>query len=309
MRILVTGGAGYVGSTLVPMLLSGGHDVRVVDLLRYGGYGLLPHCRHSGLEICRIDICNEAGIAKALSDVDLIIHLAAVVGSPACDLEPSLATATNIDGTRQILALRRRDQGFLLASTCSVYGHAEQDYCDESTRVSPATLYAESKLKGEEMALRAGNSVVYRFPTAFGLSGRMRLDLLPNSLTYQAVVNGEFSLYEPSARRNFIHVTDMARSIVLAIEYWNRMRDEIYNVGHETLNQTKGDLANKIRGLTNCIIHRADTGTDLDQRDYFLSFRRIRQSGFQPAMSMEDGIIELIRVSPLLGISPLLRNI
>lgn len=297
MKILVTGGGGYVGSILIPVLLSAGHQVRVVDIFRYGGQGLVSYCRDPGLELRIADICDESAIASALDGMDIIVHLAALVGSPACNLEPGLAVSTNIDGTAQILALRQSDQGLLLASSCSVYGRSALGHCDESTPALPTTLYARTKAKDEELVLASANSIVYRFPTAFGLSGQMRLDLLLNNLTYQAVTHGEFFLFEPEARRSFIHVTDMAHAVNFAINNWKDLRDNVYNAGHESLNLTKGDLARKIEAVTGCVVHESRLGSDPDQRDHFLSFAEIRRRGFRTSLSIDDGIREMARAA------------
>src|SRR3954447_6100676 len=189
MHILVTGGAGYVGSTLVPLLLDQGHRVRVFDSLKFGGQGLLPCCQYRTFELLKGDITDEAAVARALDGIDAVIHLAAIVGYPACKKEPQVAHATNVEGTRMLLSRRRPDQKFLFASTGSIYGSVPDYVCNEDTPRAPITLYGETKATAEQMVLDAGNSVAYRYATAFGVSNRMRLDLMPNDFTYQAVKN------------------------------------------------------------------------------------------------------------------------
>ena len=276
MRILVTGGAGYVGSTLVPMLLDQGHQVRVYDALKFGGHGLLPCCQDRHFELVKGDVSDRAGLAKALDGVDAVVHLAAIVGYPACKKEPQLAQATNVDGTRNLLDLRKPDQKVIFASTGSIYGSIPDYVCNENTPTTPITLYGETKLAAETMVLEAGNGVAYRYATAFGVSNRMRLDLMPNDFTYQAVKNRNLIVYEGGFKRTFIHVRDMARSILFALDNWDTVRDDVYNVGHESMNFTKEDIARMVLKHVDFYLHFAEVGTDADQRNYEVSYEKIR---------------------------------
>src|SRR3954453_15509312 len=300
MRILVTGGAGYVGSTLVPMLLEQGHRVRVLDALRFGGHGLLPCCQHRFFELTKGAPCDEAAVAKALDGVDAVVHLAAIVGYPACKKEPQVAYATNVEGTRTLLARRKPDQKFLYASTGSIYGSVPDYVCNENTPRAPITLYGETKAAAEQMTLEAGNAVAYRFATAFGVSNRMRLDLMPNDFAYQAVKNRNLIVYEGGFKRTFVHVRDMARSFIFALENWDAVRDDGYNVGHESMNFTKEDVARKILDHVNYYLHFAEVGHDADQRNYEVSYEKIRRKGFETTVDLDRGIAELVRAAQLI---------
>jgi nucleoside-diphosphate-sugar epimerase len=300
MRILVTGGAGYVGSTLVPMLLELGHRVRVYDALKFGGHGLLPCCQNRFFELQKGDVTDSEGMKNALDGIDAIVHLAAIVGYPACKKEPQVAHATNVEGTRTLLELRTPDQKIIFASTGSIYGSIPDYVCNEETPRAPITLYGETKAAAEEMVLAGGNSVAYRYATAFGVSNRMRLDLMPNDFTYQAVKNRNLIVYEGGFKRTFVHVRDMARSIIFALERWNEVRDEVYNVGHESMNFTKEDVARQILKHVNYYLHFAEVGTDADQRNYEVSYEKIRKKGFETTIDLDRGIAELVRAAKLI---------
>ena len=300
MRILVTGGAGYVGSTLVPMLLDQGHRVRVFDSLRFGGHGLLPCCENRFFELVKGDVADADALKKALDGVEAVIHLAAIVGYPACKKEPQVAQATNVEGTKTLLSVRKPDQKILFASTGSIYGSIPDYVCNENSPRAPITLYGETKAAAEELILNAGNSVAYRFATAFGVSNRMRLDLMPNDFTYQAVKNRSLIVYEGGFKRTFVHVRDMARSFLFALERWDEVKDDVYNVGHESMNFTKEDVARRILKHVDYYLHFAEVGTDADQRNYEVSYEKIRKKGFETTIDMDRGISELVRAAKLI---------
>jgi nucleoside-diphosphate-sugar epimerase len=300
MRILVTGGAGYVGSTLVPLLLEQGHNVRVLDVLRFGGHGLLPCCQNRSFELIKGDVCDEAAVRKALDGVEAVIHLAAVVGYPACKKAPQVAQATNVEGTRTLLRFRKPDQKILFASTGSIYGSVPDYVCNENTPRAPITLYGETKAAAEQMVLDAGNSIAYRFATAFGVSNRMRLDLMPNDFTYQAVNNRNLIVYEGGFKRTFVHVRDMARSFAFALEAWDRVKDDVYNVGHESMNFTKEEVARKILEHVDYYLHFAEVGHDADQRNYEVSYEKIRKKGLETSVDLDSGIAELVQAARLI---------
>jgi nucleoside-diphosphate-sugar epimerase len=309
MRILVTGGAGYVGSTLVPMLLEQGHKVRVFDMLKFGGLGLLPCCQNRFFELTKGDICDEPALAKAMDGMDAVVHLAAIVGYPACKKEPQVAQSTNVEGTRTLLKVRKPDQKVIYASTGSIYGSVPDYVCNEQTPTAPITLYGETKALAEDMILAAGNSIAYRYATAFGVSNRMRLDLMPNDFTYQAVKNRNLIVYEGGFKRTFVHVRDMARSIMFALDKWDSVKDDVYNVGHESMNFTKEDVARQILKHTNYYLHFAEVGSDADQRNYEVSYEKIRSKGFETTVDLDRGIAELVRAANLIDFQNPFTNV
>ncbi|WP_169976626.1 NAD-dependent epimerase/dehydratase family protein [Tautonia rosea] len=309
MHLLVTGGAGYVGSTLVPELLNRGHRVRVLDSLKFGGHGLLPCCQNRFFELQKGDVCDPKTVETALEGVDAVIHLAAIVGYPACKKEPQLAQAVNVDSTKLILEKRNKDQKVLYASTGSIYGSIPDYICNENTPRAPITLYGETKAKAEQMVLDAGNGIAYRFATAFGVSNRMRLDLMPNDFTYQAVKNRNLIVYEGGFKRTFVHVRDMARSFIFALERWDEVKDDVYNVGHESMNFTKQDVARKILEHVDYYLHFAEVGTDADQRNYEVSYEKIRAKGFETTIDLDRGIRELVQAAKLIEWSNPFSNV
>ncbi|MBI1928724.1 NAD-dependent epimerase/dehydratase, partial [Candidatus Poribacteria bacterium] len=204
MKILVTGGAGFVGSVLLPKLFSKGYQVRVLDNLMYGGQGLLPHFINKNFEFICGDILDGDTVKESISDIDFIIHLAAIVGYPACKKQPELAKAVNLDATVNIDKSRSKNQPIIFASTISNYGAVETGFCTEDTPLNPLTLYGETKTSAERQLLDSGNVVVYRFATAVGLSPRLRLDLLVNDFVYQSLKNKQLIVYEKYFKRAFI---------------------------------------------------------------------------------------------------------
>ena len=309
MRILVTGGAGYVGSTLVPMLLAQGNKVRVFDSLKFGGAGLLPCCQNPDFELIKGDVTDAVALSKALVDIDAVVHLAAIVGYPACKKEPQVAQNTNVEGTRTLLATRKPDQKVIFASTGSIYGSIPDYICTENTPTTPITLYGETKAVAEKMILDAGNGVAYRYATAFGVSNRMRLDLMPNDFTYQAVKNRNLIVYEGGFKRTFVHVRDMGRSIMFALDNWSSVKDDVYNVGHESMNFTKEDVARKILQHIDYYLHFAEVGSDADQRNYEVSYEKIRAKGFETTVDLDRGIVELIQAAKMIDFQNPFANV
>jgi nucleoside-diphosphate-sugar epimerase len=296
MKVLITGGAGYVGSLLVPELMQRGHEVRVLDNLMYGQLSLL-HCVIDGkFRFTRGDVRDKDAVRKAVEGVDHIVHLAAIVGAPACRRDERLAWEVNVQGTISVGKCRKPSQGFVFASSCSNYG-AVDGVCTEDTPLNPLSTYSITKTEAEAHVLRSGDAVVYRFATGFGLSPRLRTDLMVNDFVFQAVKNGALIVYEKDSRRTFIHVRDMVRSLVFAVENYDRLVGEVgnvFNVGNEAMNHTKEQVALKVRDRIHFWLHFADGGTEPDPRDYEVSYEKIRSKGFETTVSLEQGIDELV---------------
>lgn len=309
MKILVTGGAGYVGSVLIPQLLERGHHVRVFDNLMYGGQSLLQFFSNPNFEFVRGSILDEAAVRLATKQVDAIIHLAAIVGYPACKKNEQLAHDVNYIGTKIVEKNRDRSQVLVYASTGSNYGAVVGEICTEETKLNPLTIYGTTKTEAERHLLDSPNCICYRFATAFGVSPRMRLDLLINDFVYQAVKARNLIIYEKSFKRTFIHVIDMARSFIFAVENAERMVGEVYNVGSESMNWSKAEIADKIREKVTYYLHYADVGKDEDQRNYEVSYAKIRARGFETTVTVDDGIGELMRAYQVIDVKNPFSNV
>lgn len=299
MKVLITGGAGYIGTALTQRLLARGDKVVCYDTLNFGVNPLLPFFSNRNYEMVKGDIRDMKPLKDALKGVDAIVHLAAIVGFPACDKDRTLAREVNVDGTA-MLDLLRGDRPTVFASTGSVYGKLETP-CDESILPIPLTTYGKTKLAAEQILKNSGNVVIYRFATAFGLSPRLRLDLLPNQFTYDAVHNRYLLVYESHFRRTFIHVQDIARAFIHALNRFDEMKGEVYNCGANHLNATKKHLVELLARQVNFHVHYADdAGHDADQRDYEVNYNRLNQTGFHVETSLEDGLAEMVRAFPYL---------
>lgn len=297
-KILVTGGAGYIGSILVPRLLSVGYEVVVIDNFMYGQTSLLDVCHDKRLTVYRGDVRDKAMIKSHINDVDMIIPLACIVGAPACNQDPSAALAINLEAIITILELRSQDQKILFPNTNSGYGRMEVGvaHCDETSPLYPVSLYGQLKVEAERKLIDAGNVIVFRLATVFGMSPRMRLDLLVNDFVYRAVNDACVVLFEPHFKRNYIHVCDVARVFLYGVEHFDRMQNEIYNVGLSSANLSKFELCQEIKKqIPNFVFMEALIGEDPDKRDYIVSNAKIEDAGFRPCFSLADGIEELAK--------------
>ena len=297
MKILVTGGAGYIGSVLVPTLLNDGHDVTVVDSFMYGQTSLLDCCADPMLTIVRGDVRDSRLMSKRVATADAVLPLACLTGAPLCDKDPTTARAVNHDAVRRIADQLSSQQILIFPSTHSGYGVGQADiHCDEQTPLRPISLYGRLKVELETHLLDRGNCVTFRFATLFGTSPRMRLDLLVNDFAYRAVVDRFLVLFEPHFKRNYLHVRDASRAFRHALENYETMRGRPYNVGLSDANISKRELCETIQKYVPDFTYLvADIGKDPDQRNYIVSNERIEASGFKTTIGLDAGIEELIR--------------
>lgn len=297
MKILVTGGAGYIGSILVPELLKKGHEVTVIDNFIYNQTSLLDCCYNKNLTIVRGDARSKNIIAKYLRNVDAIFPLACMTGAPLCEKDTIAAKTVNFDAVKMILELRSKDQMIIFPTTNSGYGIGQTGiYCTEKTPLNPISLYGRLKVETEKMLLDAGNSITLRLATVFGISPRMRLDLLVNDFTYRAVTDHCLVLFESHFKRNYIHVHDVAKAFVHCLDNFDKLKDEPYNVGLSNANLSKWELCEEIRKqIPSFYFTEAKIGEDPDKRDYIVSNEKIESTGFKPDYSLQQGIAELVK--------------
>jgi nucleoside-diphosphate-sugar epimerase len=294
-RILCTGGAGFIGSVLVPALLDAGHRVTVLDNFMWRQNSLAHVCHDPNLEIVRGDVRDNLLMPGLLDDADMVIPLAALVGAPLCDLDVDGAISTNSKAISWLCD--NTDLPIIVPISNSGYGIGEPDKeCTEDSPLRPISLYGRTKVQAEEAVLERGNAISLRLATVFGMSPRMRVDLLVNQFVYQAVTERALVLFEAHFRRNFINVRDVARAFLHAIDNFDAMKDRPYNVGLSDANLTKRQLCERIKlRVPEFTFMEAETGKDVDQRDYLVSNARLEATGFKPSYSLDDGIVELIK--------------
>ncbi len=296
-KILITGGAGYIGSVLTPLLLEQGFKVTVYDSLLYGGSSLLHFISDKKFTFIKGDIHDKESLSQAINKNDTIIHLAAIVGLPACNKDQKLAHSTNVKGTENVVNSLSPNQILIHASTVSNYGAFPGSACDENSSLNPISCYGKTKTEAERIVLDFQNSVCLRFATAFGVSPRIRLDLLINDFVYQAYVNKFLILFEKTYKRTFAHVQDIASSILFAIQNHEKMKNSIFNVGDNSNNYSKEEIALKIKDRLEYYLHFADIDGDEDKRNYSVSYEKINSLGFKTNKTVDEGIDELIKAS------------
>jgi len=304
MKVLVTGGAGYLGSILCERLLDEGYDVTVLDNLTYGPGSLFHLAHNPHFHFIQGDVRFTGLMASLVSKADVIIPLAAIVGAPACDAKPIDAAAINYTAIKDLGKLVTKPQLIIYPTTNSGYGtQADGVLCTENTPLTPISLYGKTKSEAEVYLLNNyTHTITLRLATVFGCSPRMRLDLLVNDFTYQAYTNGYISLFEPHFIRNYVHIRDVADCFLHCLENESTMRGHAYNLGLDSANISKADLALKIKDhLPNFQIYHANEGKDPDQRNYRVSNQRLRDAGFEATRTLDQGIEELIKGYRMMG--------
>tara|TARA_Y100000593_G_scaffold90298_1_gene176424 strand:+ start:3887 stop:4825 length:939 start_codon:yes stop_codon:yes gene_type:complete len=301
LKVLITGGAGYVGTVLTDLLLRNNFEVTVVDnLLFNNGTALIGFFKNPNFSFIKGDIRDEALMKKAVAANDVVVHLAAIVGFPACQRDPEMAKSVNIDGTKILSNLLSKEQIVIYSSTGSNYGEIKDGLCTEETPLAPLSLYGRTKTFAEELFLEKNSAIAYRFATAFGLSPKMRLDLLINDFVHQAFTNKCLIMFERTFKRTFIHVDDMADSVLFAINNSDRMKGEAFNIGGVENNFSKEEIALLIKSKIDFYLHYAEFAQDQDKRNYLVSYDKINSLGWQIKVSVEEGIEDMIKSMPAL---------
>jgi len=296
-NILVTGGAGYLGSTLVPDLLNAGHKVTVLDNFMFKQASLNHCCYHPNFTAIKGDIRQKNTMAPLMKSADIVIPLAALVGAPLCNLDTIGASTINHDAIELMISMLSKDQIVLMPTTNSAYGTGDKDnFCNEDSPLRPISQYAIEKVEVEKKLMQHPNAISFRLATVFGMSPRMRIDLLVNDFTYRAVNDGFVVLFESHFKRNYIHVRDVSKVFQHAIKNHESMKGEIYNVGLSDANVSKKQLCQIIKKqLPEFIFIDEKIGRDPDQRNYIISNEKIESTGFKQEFSLDRGIGELIK--------------
>ena len=299
--ILVTGGAGYIGSRLVPLLLNQGYNVTVLDILQYREPSLLQYCDNKNFTFIRGDASDKATLLPLLAKNEIIIPLAAVVGAPACKLSPNEAMTINLDAIRLLVDNISSDQKIVYPTTNSGYGIGDgEEFCTEESPLRPLSLYGTTKMDAEKVILDSGNGITFRLATVFGTSPRMRWDLLVNDFTLRAVQDRCLILFEQNFKRNFIHINDVCDTFIYGLKNYETMNNDCFNLGLSSANLTKRELAEKIKTvIPELVIISSEIGTDPDKRDYIVSNEKLENTGWTPKHFLEDGISELAMASRL----------
>jgi nucleoside-diphosphate-sugar epimerase len=302
-RVVVTGAAGYLGSILCEHLLNGGYSVTGVDNLMYGQNSLFHLCANPDFDFVFGDSRDEGLINRLVKVADVLIPLAAIVGAPGCERDPLLARSVNLDAIRMLNRVRSPAQLVIYPTTNSGYGTKTGDvFCTEETALEPISLYGQTKTQAEQELLESPNVVTLRLATVFGMSQRMRLDLLVNYFVYAAATDGYIVIFEKDFKRNYIHIRDVADCFCYCIENAKRMTGRPYNAGLDAANLSKEELALTIKQyVPNFYVHFAEVGSDPDKRNYIVSNQRLREAGFEAKRSLQQGILELLKGYRMFG--------
>lgn len=305
-KILITGGAGYIGSVMTPLFLREGYKVTILDNFKFRQNSLLDVCSNNDLTVVRGDVRNESLLKRLVADNDIIIPLAAIVGAPACQNEFDEALAINQIQVAHIAKSLSKDQKIVFPVTNSGYGVGEQGvYCDENSPLRPLSHYGKTKVEAEKILLDRGNAVTLRLATVFGTSPRMRMDLLVNDFVYRATKDRFIVLFESHFKRNYIHIRDVVNAFMHALDHYDEMKGEPYNLGLSDANLSKLELCLKIKSLLpEFSIFESEFASDPDKRDYIVSNNKIESTGWAPKYTLEDGIAELIKAYGFLSVNP-----
>jgi len=297
-KILITGAAGYLGSIIATKLVDLGHIVTAVDIMKYDKNSLSHLFYFDNFRFYKKDITDEKVVKKILKNQDIIIPLAALVGAPLCEKFKNKTIKTNVESIEILLKNIKKKQRIIYPTTNSGYGIGEKNkFCDETSPLKPVSLYGTTKVKAEELIIKNGNSICFRLATVFGYSYRMRTDLLVNNFVERAVKTKKLEIFEPNFRRNYIHVKDIVDAFVFAINNFDKLKNNIYNLGLSSANITKIQLARKIKKhIKDLKIKIIKNRKDPDKRDYFVSNKKIEKHGFKAKVSLDKGIKELIRI-------------
>lgn len=294
-KVLITGGAGYLGSVLTEVLLNKGYQVTVLDNLSYKQTSVAPFSYNKNFNFILGDVRNENVLKQLVKDHDIIIPLAAIVGMPACKSNPELTVQVNYEQVKQIAHWASKDQIILLPNTNSQYG-SSTDIITEDSLFKPLSLYAETKCNAEKVLLDSGNGIALRLATVFGMSYRMRMDLLVNDFVYKAVTDNYLVLFESHFIRNYIHIRDIANTFLFMIENYEKCNNNAFNVGLSSANLNKLQLAETIQKyVPDLVIVQNEFKQDADQRNYLVSNLKLESQGWLPTFTLEDGIQELIK--------------
>ena len=294
-NILITGGAGYIGSMISTELVRLGHKVTVIDLMKYKKDSLNHLLFFKNFKLVKKDIRNSKVMKKLIKKNDFIIPLAALVGAPLCEKYKKDATTTNFDSIKKLVSLCSRNKKIIFLTTNSGYGVGEKNkYCNEKSPLRPISLYGRTKCDAEDEVKKHKNSVCFRLATVFGSSYRMRSDLLVNNFVYETIKKRKLTIYEPHFRRNFIHILDVVKAIVFTVKNFNKLKSNVYNLGLSSANISKIMLAKKIKKEYKKLkIKIVKNKQDPDKRDYYVSNAKIEKKGFKAKISLEFGIAEL----------------
>jgi nucleoside-diphosphate-sugar epimerase len=297
MKILITGGGGYIGAILTPTLLAAGHEVTVLDNFMFHQSSLADCCQYDSFQVVRGDCRDQRIIKEILKDFDVIIPLAALVGAPLCKNDEIGTQTTNSNAVKMLCQLASKEQKFLMPVTNSGYGIGESGkLCTEDTPLRPISLYGVTKVEAEKAVLERENSITFRLATVFGMSPRMRMDLLVNDFVYRAVHDRAVVVFEGHFKRNYIHIRDVANVFLHGLANFEEMKGSPYNVGLDDANLSKLELCAEIKKyLPQFVCIEAPIGEDPDKRDYIVSNARIASTGFKPQWSLGRGIQELIK--------------